>query len=32
MEETGGNVEDYVRLNADYTSNVDSMYIIKRVL
>ena len=28
MEETGGNVEDYVRLNADY-SNVDETQLIK---
>ena len=28
MEETGGNVEDYVRLNADY-SNVDEAQLIK---
>ena len=28
MEETGGNVEDYVRLNADYT-NVDSNTLIR---
>ena len=28
MEETGGNVEDYVRLNADY-SNIDETQLIK---
>ena len=28
MEETGGNVEDYVRLNTDY-SNVDSNVLLK---
>ena len=31
MEETGGTVEDYVRLNADYT-NVDNQTLITRVL
>ena len=31
MEETGGTVEDYVRLNADY-SNVDERHFIKRIL
>ena len=31
MEETGGTVEDYVRINADY-SNVDNEYFIKRIL
>ena len=31
MEETGGNVEDYVRLNADY-SNINEDVPIKRVL
>ena len=31
MKETGGTLEDYVRLNADY-SNVDNDTLIKRVL
>ena len=31
MKETGGTLEDYVRLNADY-SNVEVRYIVKRVL
>ena len=31
MEETGGTVEDYVRLNADY-SNVDDNTLIREIL
>ena len=31
MKETGGTLEDYVRLNADY-SNVDNDTLLKRVL
>ena len=31
MEETGGTIEDYTRLNADY-SNIDDTTTIKRIL
>ena len=31
MKETGGTIEDYTRLNADY-SNVDEKYFVKRIL
>ena len=31
MEETGGTIEDYTRLNADYSS-IDDVTLIKRVL
>ena len=31
MEETGGTLEDYVRLNQDFTS-YDDMTVLKRVL
>ena len=31
MEDTGGTIDDYVRLNTDY-SNVDEKTLIKRIL